>query len=101
MLTIMPRYLFNFIGEDGKTFSDSVEMDEYREPDILQRWKARSLPTWDHPIVEPGEPTVFTENFRRRAYRGPKHHSWDADDVFYVHPTITDEQAMEIVSKRM
>ncbi len=92
----MPQYIFNFIGEDGKTFSDAVPMDEYHEPDVIQRLKARPLPTADDPIVEKGEATLTVENYRRRHYRGPRHHSWDHDSVWYVHPAISDERALEI-----
>ena len=100
MSTTMNRYLFHFIGEDGKTFSDSIPQREYHAPRIIQRLKDEPKP-WTRAEFK-GELSAITaqiENYRAKFYRTPTMHSWDADRVIYVHPAISDDQAMEIITK--
>jgi hypothetical protein len=103
----MNRYLFNFVGEDGKTFSDSLEQDEYREPDMIRRLNDRPAPTPDD-FDRSAEEMVAViagqvENYRLRLYRGPHHHGLDRPAAWYVHQAISDEQAdaimMEILNR--
>jgi hypothetical protein len=97
----MPRYLFNFIGPDAKTFSDGVEMHEYGEPELIQRLKPVPAPFRDDWKFSHEEMVSMIageiENYRKRRYRGPSHQSWDRDRVWYVHPSITDDQADKII----
>ena len=98
----MNRYRFNFIGKDGKTFSDSLPQKEYHTPEIIQREKHRPSPVVFERILSFKEMASFiteVENYRAKFYRTPKMHSWDADRVIYVHPSITDERALEIIKK--
>jgi len=91
----MSRYLFNFIGSDGKTFSDSLEQREYHTPDIIQRMKDGPAPK-PEPYGAVVAVSSEVENYRQKRYRGPKHRSLDRDSVWYVHSAISDERALEI-----
>ena len=95
----MPRYLFNFIGENSRTFSDSIEQWEYRTPEIIQRFKERPVPTPTIPSHDEMVEAITgeVESFRQKRYRSPEHRRWDPDSVWYVHSSISDERAIEIM----
>jgi len=75
-------------------FSDSVEMSEYRELPVIQRFVHTAL---DFGTIEHVEACFEAENYRAMRYRTPKMEKWHDDRFIYVHPTIGNERAIEII----